>query len=376
MKINRGLKLTVADIWNGYEDKGWDGVVGYGGRLDIRPIYQREFIYVKPEDRRAVLETIFDDCPLNLMYWVKRADGNYELLDGQQRTLSIMKFLDHQDYWEENGAKYYADTPAFATKRKKILDYKLDIAVIEDATKDEILKLFNRINIKGKELNDQERLNAIYTGVWLTDAKRYFSRRGEGADGPRSGQYLNGAVERQDHLATALDWISNGDVAGYMAAHARDADAGELVDYFGRVIDWAEATFPDYNPEMKKVAWGELYNKNKDRRLDADALREKVSALMKDGEIDNKKYIYEFVLIENPTVGDDRKLSKRAFSDADKMTAWERQGHRCAICGKELPIEKMEGDHKIPWSKGGRTALDNLEMLCGRCNLAKSAREI
>lgn len=364
-------RIKVKDVFNGYQDKNWDGVIGYGGKLDIRPIYQREFIY-NPENERAVIDTILKEHPLNLIYWVKNKNNNFELLDGQQRTLSFCRFLDHKYHIELNGEKRYCDT-LLKEDLDKIKNYELDVYICE-GTEKEILEWFKTINIKGKELNPQELLNATHTGSWLTDAKRYFSKPNCAAKG-LGEDYINASVERQEFLETALKWINSGDAQGYMALHRNDPDAKELKEYFASVIEWIKKYFTTYRREMKGVNWGELYNQFKNARLDADKLEKEIAKLMEDEEIGNQKGIYDYVLTRN-----ERSLNLRIFDERTKRRTYEKQKGICPDCKKEgkenknkkWKFEEMEGDHIVPWSKNGKTIPENCQMLCKRHNGIKN----
>lgn len=356
--------VTVADLFNGYKDLDWEGVVGYGGQLDIRPAYQREYVYDIP-DAQAVVATVLKGHPLNIMYWVQTKDGGYELLDGQQRTLSICKFLDHKYYiLDKDGNKVYEDT-MLADDKKKILEYELDICVCE-GTEGEILDWFKTINIKGKELNDQEALNATHTGPWLSDAKRYFSKPNCAAYG-LGKDYVKGQVERQDYLETVLKWINNGDPQGYMAIHRNNPDASELWHYYQSVIEWIRGTFVVYRREMDGLDWGTFYNDHHEEERDPAATEEQVKKLMMDEEVQKRSGIYEYVLC-----GNEKALGLRMFDDSVKRAKYEAQDGKCAICGKPFPYEIMHGDHIIPWSRGGKTTPDNCQMLCTTDNLKKS----
>jgi hypothetical protein len=263
----------------------WDGVVGFGGKLDIRPAFQREYIYDIP-DAQKVIATVIKNHPLNIMYWVKTNNGSYELLDGQQRTLSICKFLDSKYYiTDENGNRQYAHSIG-QKKLDEILDYELLIWVCE-GSEDEVLDWFKTINIKGKELNEQEALNAVYTGAWLTDAKRHFSKPNCPAHG-LGKDYLAGEVTRQDFFATVLKWISNDDVSKYMAQHRKDKNAEEIWQYFENIISWVRKNFTVYRNEMKGVAWGSLYNEFKDMELGPSTLEDEIKNLMKDEDVTKK----------------------------------------------------------------------------------------
>ena len=362
-------KIKVKDVFNGYEDKNWDGVVGYSGKLDIRPIYQREFIY-NQENERAVIDTILKEHPLNLMYWVKNGN-NFEVLDGQQRTLSICRFLDHKYHIEINGEKRYCDT-LLKEDLNKITNYELDVYICE-GTEGEILEWFKTINIKGKELNQQELLNATHTGAWLTDAKKYFSKPSCAAKS-LGEDYVNASVERQEYLETALKWINKGDAQGYMAIHRNDTNAKELQKYFANVIAWIVKIFTTYRREMKNVNWGELYNQFKDAKLNATELEKEIVKLLEDEEVGNQKGIYDYVLTRN-----ERSLNLRTFDDKIKRRIYEKQKGICPFCKgenkkKKWKFEEMEGDHIKLWSEGGKTIPANCQMLCKDCHREKSGK--
>lgn len=358
MKIEK-REISVREIVQGYKDNNEDGVVGYNGSLNIRPAYQREFVY-DDRQQKAVIDTIMRGFPLNVMYWSKNETDSFEILDGQQRTLSFCHYVNGDFSW--NGLYFYNLTEE---ERNKVLDYKCDIYVCEGGDR-ERLEWFRTINIAGEKLTEQELLNANYTGEWLTDAKRLFSKNGCWAV-KLGGDYMKGSPIRQEILETVLSWISGGDIQNYMAEHQHDGDAKEMKSYYSDVINWVERTFPVYRKEMKGVNWGELYNRfGKEEHSISD---ESVSRLMEDEDVTRKRGIYEYLLS-----GNERCLSIRAFSDKDKREVYERQGGICPVCGNHYSFDEMQGDHIVPWSKGGHTTKDNLQMLCTDCNLKKSAK--
>jgi hypothetical protein len=255
-------------------------------------------------------------------------------------------------------------------QRERILNYTIDIVVCKGATSEK-LKLFQRLNVAGAVLTDQELLNAVYTGKWLTDAKKRFSKTGCVAY-KIGNKLLTGAPIRQDYLETALDWISNGEkggIAKYMSDHQNDSDALPLWNYFNNVIEWVNTKFPNYRREMKGIDWGLLYNEYKDNSYDAEDLEVQIKALMMDDDVTAKKGIYEYLLSGGAK---ENKLSIRAFTESQKRAAYEKQGGICPICGEFHEYEDMEGDHITPWSQGGKTTPDNLQMICKSCNRKKS----
>lgn len=352
-------EMTIRDVVDGYEDNGEEGVAGYNGLLNIRPKYQREFVY-DDKKKQAVIDTIMNGFPLNVMYWVKLDDGTFEVLDGQQRTISFC------DYAKSNFSvdyRYFHNLED--DEKEKFLDYPLSIYVCE-GTDSEKLDWFRTINIAGEKLTDQELRNAVYAGEWLTDLKRYFSRNN--CPGYNIGKdYMTGKPIRQDYVETVLRWISNDNIEEYMAQHQHDDNAGIEWKYFQDVINWVKSTFPNKRSEMKKVAWGDLYNKYKDVVLNPNDLETRVKELMMDDDVGNKSGIYPYVLGESEKV-----LSIRLFSLAMKREAYERQNGCCNKCRDTFEFENMEGDHIISWAQGGKTISENCQMLCKDCNRRKS----
>ncbi len=351
-------EITLRELTEGYRDNQEDGVLGYGGRLDIRPPYQREFIYKEPQ-RDKVIETIRHRYPLNVMYWSVRDDGKYEVIDGQQRTISACQYVAGDFAFQ---GRYFHNL--LADEQQRILDYEVTVYLCT-GTDSEKLDWFKTINIAGEKLTDQELRNAVFAGSWVTDAKRYFSKTGCPA-ARIAGDYLEGSAKRQDYLATAIKWINGGDVEGYMARHQHDPNANELWLYFQRVIAWVAATFPKQRREMKGVPWGQLYNEHGTAARDSAALEAEVARLMADEDVTKKKGIYVYLLD-----GQERHLSIRAFSPKEKREAYERQAGICPVCQQPFRIEDMQADHVTPWHDGGRTTAENCRMLCADDNRRK-----
>ena len=363
-------KIPIRKVIAGYKDSAEEGVVAYGGKLDIRPKYQREFVY-KDKQRDAVLETVKQNFPLNVMYWMVREDGGYEVLDGQQRTISVGQYVNGDFSLNE---RYFHNL--LKEEQDQILDYELMIYFCEGTDK-ERLDWFRIINIAGEKLTDQEIRNAVYTGPWLSDAKLKFSKTNCVAyllsnDG---GSLVSGSPIRQEYLETALSWINDGKIVDYMAKHQHDKNADELWKYFQDVIAWVRKTFPNYRHEMAHVNWGELYNQFKDKKLNAAKLENEIKELMQDEDVTKKSGIYPYVL-----TGQERYLSIRAFTDKMKREAYERQRGVCPWCKKEKKekqkwdIEEMEADHITPWREGGKTTAENCQMLCKDDNRKKSGK--
>ena len=358
MKIEQKI-VTIGQIANGYIDNNEEGVIGFNGQLNIRPKYQREFVYSDAK-RDKVLDTIMKGLPLNIMYWAKNDDNTFEVLDGQQRTISFCQYV-NGDYSINN--KYFHSLTD--SEQNAILNYELMVYVVEGSDK-ERLEWFRTINIAGEKLTDQELLNINYTGNWLSDAKKKFSKTNCVAY-KLADKYVKGSAIRQELLELALVWICGDkkNIAEYMSVHQHDNNANDLWLHFSKVIEWVKVTFPNYRKEMKGLDWGRLYAEFGNNSYNIDELEQKISALMADEEITSNKGVYEYVL-SNCTR--EKVLSVRAFSDKDKRTKYEQQNGICPICNQHFEIEQMQGDHIIEWSNGGRTTLDNLQMVCHSCH--------
>jgi hypothetical protein len=354
-------EITVRELAKGYEDNAEEGVTGYGGKLDIRPPYQREFIY-KDKQRDAVINTITKDFPLNVMYWSVREDGNFEVIDGQQRTISVCQYV--KGDFSFNGLYFHNLQD---DKQEQILNYKLMIYLCS-GTDSERLEWFRTINIAGEKLTDQELRNAVYAGSWVSDAKRYFSKNGCVAY-QIGNHYMSGIAIRQEYMEATIDWLSKGEIENYMAKHQHDANANELWLYFQSVINWVKVVFPNYRKEMKGVKWGFLYNEFHKKSFDSVKLEKEIIKLMLDEDVTNKKGIYEYILTRN-----EKHLNIRAFTDNQKREAYERQKGKCVKCKKKFEIEEMEADHIKPWHEGGKTIAKNCQMLCKEDNRRKAGR--
>lgn len=354
--------ITVRELVEDYQDNEENGVVGYGGKLDIRPPFQREFVY-NDKQQKAVIDTVSKGFPLNIMYWAVRNNDKekpFEIIDGQQRTLSICKYINSEFSFKD---LYFHNLEE--DEKEKILDYELTVYVCE-GTDSEKLEWFKTINIAGEELTDQELRNAVYHGSWVTDAKRYFSKTGCPAYQIGS-DYMNGTPIRQDYLETVIKWISENKIEDYMGKNQHEENAQDLWVYFTNIIEWIKSVFPEYRREMKGLSWGELYNEYKEDDLDPEVLEEKVNELMKDEDVTNKRGIYLYLLTQQ-----ERHLNIRAFDNRQKREAYTRQDGLCANCKEEFKIEEMEADHITPWHLGGKTIPSNCQMLCKECNRRKS----
>lgn len=353
-------KVTVRQLAESYRDDGEGGVRGYGGRLDIRPPYQREFIY-QDKERDAVIDSVLKGFPLNVMYWADREDGTFEIIDGQQRTISLAQYVEG-DF--SLNMQYFHNLPEDIKDR--IRNYELMVYVCT-GTDSEKLEWFRTINIAGQKLTNQELRNAVYSGPWVTDAKRYFSRMG----GPAyqiGRDHVSGKAIRQEYLETAIKWKSGGSVEDYMGRHQHDDSAKPLWEYFREVIAWVEACFKTRAKLMRGVDWGSLHAEYGDVSVDPEAVEEETLRLIDDEDIQRQKGIYAYILTR-----DEKHLNIRAFKPNMKRRAYERQGGNCPMCDEVFKFEEMEADHITPWAEGGPTRDENCQMLCRECNRRKGS---
>ncbi len=351
--------IKIREIFNGYENNDEkNGVIGYGGKLDIRPKYQREYVYGEKQ-KKEVVNTITKQFPLNVLYWIKNKDG-YEVLDGQQRTISFCSYI-AGDFSIDN--KYFHSLTK--VEQNIILDYELMIYFCEGTDKEK-LDWFKIVNIAGEKLTDQELRNSVYTGMWLTEAKKLFSKTGGNAY-QIGKDYLKGTPIRQDYLEKTLSWINNNEIEEYMSKHQKDYDANELWQYFNEVLDWVKRIFPIYRKEMKGLEWGEFYNKYKNEKINAEEAEKRITLLFLDDEVEKKSGIYKYILSE-----DEKYLNLRVFPAKIKSMKYEQQKGICKKCKAHFAQNEMEADHIIPWSKGGQTVQKNCQMLCMPCNRSKS----
>lgn len=376
------VKDLIKDFTNGNDVSA---VTGYSNKLDIRPIYQRNFRY-NEKQQKAVIHTILKGFPLGIMYWCKNKSQNgtehYEVLDGQQRTISICEFCTNDNYSIPIDGKETYFSNLSKADQDKILNYELMIFVCEGSDS-ERLEWFKTINIAGAVLTSQELRNANYAGSWLACARPLFSKK-NGFAYNLGSKFIQGDVDKQEILETAIEWIaeygthyvdedgeniniSYSGIDNYMACHQNDPNCDELKLHFSKVIEWVNTKFPKYRKEMKRVNWGHLYALYGNRNLDASKLEIEIQKLMADDDVTKKSGVYEYILSKN-----EKFLNIRQFTETQKRTVYEKQKGICAICGKHFEFEEMEGDHIIPWSKGGHTTLDNCQMCCKHCNNKKS----
>ena len=386
MKIDE-MKLKISDLIEGYsENDATSHVVAWGGKLDVRPEYQREFIY--PDDKRdAVINTILNGFPLNIMYFVDREDGTYEVLDGQQRIISICRYRTNHAISVKipvatggYNPLNYPNLPDEGEKFSKeaFNDYELTVYICH-GTAQEKIDWFQVINIGCETLTNQEILNAMFHGKWLTDAKSVFSRRGCAAN-KFYGKYMDGDYIRQKYLETVFKWAADAEgitdkdaIKLYMQKYRNMDDANDLWKYFENIFKWVQKNFgKNFDKSMKGVPWGLLYNRHKDDNLDPTYLQKRMKELLADRkEVGKPSGIYQY-LLEGETLEAQKYLNLRKFDDTDMQIRYNEQGGKCAMCGESFNIKEMQGDHRIPWSKGGKTEYDNLDMLCKQCNWIKS----
>ena len=361
--------IKIKDLVKGFSDDEEAGVIGYDGKLDIRPAYQREFRYNNIQ-QEAVINTVMRGFPLNTMYWSVDDNDHFEMIDGQQRTLSICHYYDGDFHIvDENGDKRWFHN-LLPEQREKFLNYELTVYFCRGSDKEK-LEWFRTINIAGAKLLDQELLNAVYSGAWVSDARKYFSKNLCPAY-KVAENLLSGSAIQQDYLATVLSWAAAKQgvaVDWYMSLHQNDPNANKLWQYFNRVITWVRTTFPKWRKEMKGLNWGAMFEQFGENIYDTVALEKQIHDLMEDDEINKKSGIYRYVLS-----GDLRDLSFRTFDKKQRREAYERQKGICAHCGKHFELEEMEADHIKPWKEGGTTVAANCQMLSRNCNRTKGAK--
>lgn len=384
MKTTLRTDITVEDVCKGfvYNEAEGKGLFGLSGKLVIQPEYQRNYIYADGKKDVAVIKSLMKGYPLGLIYFTQTADGMYEVLDGQQRITSFGRFLTGKfPIKDKNGMEQYFRSLA-EDLQNKIKNTKLTIYICE-SEESEIKEWFDTINIVGIPLNEQERLNAIYSGPFVTKAKEMFSNT-QNSNVQKWSAYVNGVVNRQDFLHTALDWVSKGNVSSYMSLHRFDTDINELVTYFNSVIDWVSTVFIDVLPKMRGLEWGRLYEQYHTKAYDPQKVSELVKKLDADFYVKEKKGIFEYVL---GGCVDTKLLEIRIFDDPVKNSVYAKQTEEakkkhisnCPLCAlstgsnhaKIWKLNEMDADHVAAWSKGGATDISNCQVLCKTHNRAK-----
>ncbi len=387
MKTELLTEVTIEEICKGfqYSELEGKGLFGWGGKLVIQPEYQRNYIYADGKRDVAVVDSLIKGYPIGLLYFVKAADGKFEVLDGQQRITSVGRFLTEKfaypgaDGHERNFSSLPADL------KEKLLKTSLTIYICE-GEESEIKEWFKTINIAGIPLNEQELLNAIYSGPFVSAAKEEFSNSMKPLL-QKWKAYIKGNEKRQEILAEALRWVSRGDIDGYMAKHRFDKGITELKTYFSTVIDWAGTVFTGVEDEMCGLDWGLLYETYHANAYDPDAVWTRVKELYADEFVRNRKGIFEFVLGGEK---DTRLLDVRVFEPKETKAVYAKQTadaekkgvSNCPLCAvghdanakRIWKFNEMDADHVTPWSKGGATDIKNCQMLCRTHNRAKGNR--
>ena len=386
MKTTLKININIKDICEGfvYNELEGKGLFGLSGKLTIQPEYQRNYIYSSNGGKReiAVIESILKGYPIGLIYFNKVSDDNLEVLDGQQRITSFGRFVTNKfAIKDENGNEQYFDGFA-ADKKNKILETKLLIYECE-GTESEIKEWFKTINIAGVPLNNQELLNAVYSGTFVTLAKEEFSNS-QNANIQKWSAYIKGSANRQDFLERAFDWVSKGNIGDYMSRHRHDTNINELKTYFNCVIDWVSNVFIDVESEMRGLEWGRLYEEYHKKSYNPKKISEQVKELYGDPYIKNRKGIFEYILGGSE---DTKLLAVRVFDEAAKKSVYKKQTSEavkksisnCPLCAighdanktKIWKLQEMDADHVTAWSKGGATEIKNCQILCKTHNRAK-----
>jgi hypothetical protein len=381
--------ITVKDICEGfvYNELEGKGLFGLSGKLTIQPEYQRNYIYASDGGKKevAVIDSLLKGYPLGLIYFNKVSDDNLEILDGQQRITSVGRFVTNKfAIKDENGMEQYFSGIA-ADKQTKIMDANLLIYECE-GTESEIKEWFKTINIAGVPLNDQELLNAVYSGPFVTLGKAEFSNS-QNANIQKWSAYITGSVNRQAFFERSLDWVSKGNIGEYLSRHRYDNNITELKTYFNSVIDWVSSVFVDVESEMRGLEWGRLYEEYHNTPYDPNKVSQEVQKLYGDSYIKNRKGIFEYILGGSV---DTKLLNVRVFDDASKKTVYSTQTalsknnglSNCPLCAighdanksKIWTLSDMDADHVSAWSKGGATDISNCQMLCKTHNQAKGNR--
>lgn len=388
MKTTLRTDITVADICHGfvYNELEGKGLFGLGGTLTIQPEYQRNYIYAESGGKReaAVIHSLLKGYPLGLIYFNKVPEDRFEVLDGQQRITSIGRFVTNKFPIMDNGnPKYFNSLPA--DQQTLIQDSRLLIYECE-GTESEIKEWFKTINIAGVPLNDQELLNAVYSGPFVTLAKSEFSNSGN-ANVQMWSAYIKGSVNRQAFLERALDWVSKGDIGGYMSSNRTKRNIDALKMYFNSVIDWVSSVFKDVEKEMQGLEWGRLYEQYHSKSYDPVKVSTEVKRLYSDPYVKNRRGVFEYIL---GGLQDSKFLDVRVFDDATKKSVYAKQTEaaeakslsNCPLCAvghaanksKIWKFTEMDADHVSAWSKGGGSSAQNCQMLCVTHNRAKGNR--
>ncbi|MGA9852036.1 MAG: DUF262 domain-containing protein [Gammaproteobacteria bacterium] len=389
MKTVLKTEITIKEICDGfvYNELEGKGLFGLSGKLTIQPEYQRNYIYASDDGKKemAVIESVLRGYPIGLIYFNKVSENNLEILDGQQRITSLGRFVtDKFAIIDENSMPQNYSGMA-KDKKSKILETKLLIYECE-GTESEIKKWFKTINIAGVPLNDQELLNAVYSGPFVTLAKAEFSNS-HNANIQKWSAYIKGSANRQVFLERALDWVSKGDIGGYMSGHRTKDNINELKTYFNDVIDWVSSVFRDVEKEMQGLEWGRLYEQYHSKSYDPAKVSAEVRRLYGDPYVKSRRGVFEYIL---GGLHDSKLLDVRVFDEATKKSVYAKQTtaaeanstSNCPLCAvghaanksKIWKLAEMDADHVSAWSMGGGSSPDNCQMLCATHNRAKGNR--
>lgn len=394
MKTRLRTDLTIRQICEGfqYSESEEKGLFGWAGKLTIQPEYQRNYIYANGKDDVAVIDSLLKGYPIGLIYFVETEKDKYEILDGQQRITSIGRYVTNKFAWiDENDIPYkFESLPK--DKQDKIYNTELTIYICS-GEESEIKEWFKTINIAGKPLNNQELLNSIYSGPFITKAKEVFSNS-QNSNLHKWLSYMKVEVKRQGLLEVALSWVSkdwekDGNLEKYMADHRHDDNINELTSYFNDVINWVSTIFIDVKDEMQYINWGKMYEKYHKNPYNSNDVSRKLNELYSDYFVNDKKGCYEYIL--NGCKQEDTKLLNiRLFDEPTKKTVYESQTQtakinnisNCPMCVIENLSNKtkiwdykdMDADHVTAWSKGGSTDISNCQMLCRTHNHIKGNR--
>lgn len=387
MKTILKTDLTIRDINEGFDYNEYEGkgLFGWGGKLTIQPEYQRNYIYADGKKDVAVIDSLLKGYPLGLLYFVKVDSDKYEILDGQQRVTSFGRYIKSKfAIKDDHGMEQYFDGLA-KNLQNKILDSQLIIYICE-GEESEIKEWFKTINIAGVPLNNQELLNAIYSGPFVTSLREEFSNS-QNANIQKWSTYIKGDVNRQDYLSTAINWVSKGNIDNYMSQHRYDTNINELRSYFNSVISWVSTVFKDVKSDMKGIEWGRLYETYHNNSYDPNKVSEKLCNLYADPQVQDTKGIYEYIL---GGCKDTKLLNIRVFDDNTKRVVYEKQTQNakskdisnCPLCvlgddnnkKRIWELREMDADHVTAWSKDGSTDISNCQMLCQTHNRAKGNR--
>jgi hypothetical protein len=389
MKTTLKTEITVKDICDGfvYNELEGKGLFGLSGKLTIQPEYQRNYIYASDGGKKevAVIESILKEYPLGLIYFNKVGDDKFEILDGQQRITSVGRFVTNKfAIKDENEMEQYFGGMA---SNKQELIFKTKFLIYEcEGKESEIKDWFRTINIAGVPLNNQELLNAVYSGPFVTLGKEEFSNS-QNSNIQKWSAYVSGSANRQQFLERAFDWVSKGNIGKYMSRHRYDTDITELKNYFNSVIDWVSTNFTDVESEMCGLEWGRLYEKYKKHSYSPKIVSDQVKQLYADPYVKNRRGVFEYIL---GGYTDTKLLDVRVFDEATKKSVYTRQSvdaekvstSNCPLCAighdsnknKIWKLVEMDADHVSAWTKGGATDAKNCQMLCKTHNRAKGNR--